>query len=107
MPPPSTAAPTAATGQALPAKSVDLLSIPRYSQDTYLGRVRHFFSVIDPRTLLVSQSQIQQSVQLLQKYKNGERTGVTQDQIWQAKKIKVSTNMTLHSVVLRLADSVL
>jgi len=79
---------TAAASGAISAGEVDFLSRPRYSQAVYTGRVRHFFSVIDPRTLLCSKQQINDAVDLLQRYKNGQREGVTQEQIWNARKIK-------------------
>ena len=89
-PPGAVSAAAAAAGVgAASAASLDFLSRPRYSQDNYAGRVRHFFSVIDPRTLLCSEKQIRESVDLLQRYKNGQREGVTQEEIWKARKIKV------------------
>lgn len=72
-----------------PAPIVDLLANPRYSQAHYLGRVQNFFSVIDPRTLLTSEADIKQSVNLIEQYKKGQTQGVTQEQIWNARKIKV------------------
>lgn len=68
---------------------VDFLSHPRYSQSSYGGRVLNFFSVIDPRTLLASDEQVKKAVRTIQEYKNGKREGVTQEQIWEAKKLKV------------------
>lgn len=72
-----------------PAPIVDLLANPRYSQATYLGRVQNFFSVIDPRTLVASEADIKGSVKLIDDYKKGNTAGVTQEQIWQARKVKV------------------
>lgn len=83
----SSVAPGAAAGA-----TVDYLSTPRYSQQTYSGRVMHFFSVIDPATLLASRQRISDSVKLLDNYKAGQREGITQEQVWNAKKIKVSNS---------------
>lgn len=74
-----------------PAPIVDLLANPRYSQANYVGRVQNFFSVIDPRTLLTSEADIKQSVKLLEQYRKGQTQGITQEQIWNARKIKVQT----------------
>jgi hypothetical protein len=82
-------APVAASAQ-LSQPTVDFLARPRYSQATYIGRVQSFFSVIDPRTLLTKQSEIDRSVALLNEYKAGKRAEVTQEQIWAARKIKES-----------------
>jgi len=73
-----------------PPAVVDFLATPRYSQQSYSGRVMHFFSVIDPRTLLASHQRISDSVKLIEQYKAGQREGITQEQVWNAKKIKVS-----------------
>ena len=73
----------------IPSASVDFLSRPRYSQSSYSGRVANFFSVIDPRTLLATDEQVKQAVDLIERYKNGERKGITQEQIWEAKKLRV------------------
>jgi hypothetical protein len=73
-----------------PAGAVDLLAQPRYTQSTYQGRVANFFSVIDPRTLLASDSEVKAAVALIENYKKGQRNGVTQEQIWNAKKLRVS-----------------
>lgn len=69
--------------------SVDFLSVSRYPQSSYAGRVRAFFSVIDPRTLLATEAQVAQAQKLIEEYKAGKREGVTQEQIWQAKKLRV------------------
>ncbi len=76
----------------LSQSTVDFLARPRYTQATYVGRVRHFFATIDPRTLLATQSDIDKAVALIQQYKAGKREGVTQEQIWKAKKIQVQTS---------------
>ncbi|KAF0977801.1 hypothetical protein FDP41_003123 [Naegleria fowleri] len=41
----------------------------RYDQNTYWGRVIHFFNVTDPRTLLVSNSTLKGAISLLDDYK--------------------------------------
>ncbi|XP_028294652.1 sideroflexin-5a [Gouania willdenowi] len=65
------------------------LGKPRFSQDTFFGRFRHFLDVIDPSTLFVSEKQLQECIQLLDRFKQGTLPpGVTDAQLWKAQKIK-------------------
>ncbi|XP_053700672.1 sideroflexin-5a [Synchiropus splendidus] len=62
---------------------------PRFSQDTFAGRFRHFLDVIDPTTLFVTQKQLQESVELLDGFKQGTLPpDVPDSQLWKAQKIK-------------------
>ncbi|TKS87242.1 Sideroflexin-5 [Collichthys lucidus] len=62
---------------------------PRFDQNTFSGRVRHFLDVIDPSTLFVTEKRLQESVKLLERFKQGTLpAGVTDAQLWQAQKIK-------------------
>ncbi|KAM9777849.1 sideroflexin-5a isoform 1-T1 [Neosynchiropus ocellatus] len=62
---------------------------PRFSQDTFVGRFRHFLDVIDPTTLFVTQKQLQESVELLDAFKRGTLPpDVTDMQLWKAQKLK-------------------
>ncbi|KAI9178793.1 Sideroflexin FSF1 [Blastocladiella emersonii ATCC 22665] len=68
------------------------LSRPRYSQETYLGRVRHFIDVTDPRTLLASEAELQRAKQLMDDYKNGlVHSMVGVEDYWRAKKLVSAT----------------
>ncbi|XP_049452101.1 sideroflexin-5a [Epinephelus fuscoguttatus] len=61
----------------------------RYDQNTFFGRFRHFLDVIDPRTLFVTERRLQESVELLHRFRQGTLPpGVTDAQLWQAQKIK-------------------
>ena len=63
----------------------------RYDQSTFSGRLKHFFDVVDPRTLLTSDDQLQRAVDLLRTFEeNGrKKTGnVDDEQLWRAQKIK-------------------
>uniref|UniRef100_A0A8C6RDZ0 Sideroflexin-3 n=1 Tax=Nannospalax galili TaxID=1026970 RepID=A0A8C6RDZ0_NANGA len=59
---------------------------PRWDQSTFLGRARHFFTVTDPRNLLLSGEQLEASKNIVQNYRAGVVTpGLTEDQLWTAK----------------------
>ncbi|XP_043111037.1 sideroflexin-5a isoform X4 [Puntigrus tetrazona] len=61
----------------------------RFDQGAFLGRLRHFLDVIDPRTLFVSEKRLNECVKLLDQFKNGALPpGVTDVQLWEAQKIK-------------------
>uniref|UniRef100_A0A3Q3Q3K7 Sidoreflexin n=1 Tax=Monopterus albus TaxID=43700 RepID=A0A3Q3Q3K7_MONAL len=54
---------------------------PRFDQNTFFGRFRHFLDVIDPRTLFVTEKQLQECVELLDHFKQGTLpSGVTDAQ---------------------------
>lgn len=65
------------------------LGKPRFDQNTFFGRFRHFLDVIDPSTLFVSEKRLQESIDLLNRFKQGTLPpGVTNEQLWRAQKIK-------------------
>jgi tricarboxylate carrier len=45
------------------------LTVPRYDQHTYIGRVKHFLDVIDPATLLADDKQINSAKLLVNNYR--------------------------------------
>ncbi|KAM8782862.1 sideroflexin-3 isoform 1-T1 [Rhynchonycteris naso] len=59
---------------------------PRWDQSTFLGRAYHFFTVTDPRNLLLSGAQLEAARNIVQNYRAGVVTpGLTEDQLWRAK----------------------
>ena len=70
----------------------------RYDQATYYGRFRKMLDVVDPRTLLCSQREIDDAVQLLKEFESQQQTsskqGLMHDhrfddaELWKAKKLK-------------------
>ncbi|KAG7235804.1 hypothetical protein INR49_002191 [Caranx melampygus] len=61
----------------------------RFDQNTFFGRFRHFLDVIDPSTLFVTERRLQESEELLERFRQGTLPpGVTDAQLWQAQKIK-------------------
>ncbi|KAF9159492.1 hypothetical protein DFQ27_003240 [Actinomortierella ambigua] len=69
------------------------LSKPRYDQSTYLGRVKHFINVTDPRTLLVSKRGVEEAQKLITDYSSGKLAGqaINPERLWRAKKVVDST----------------
>jgi len=64
----------------------------RYDLNTFMGRFNHNMDIIDPRTLFVSEEKLQESVKLLDDFKNGRRDPkITDKQLWEAQQIKQST----------------
>eukprot|EP01100_Stratorugosa_tubuloviscum_P015793 TRINITY_DN944_c1_g1_i1.p1 TRINITY_DN944_c1_g1~~TRINITY_DN944_c1_g1_i1.p1 ORF type:complete len:338 (+),score=154.73 TRINITY_DN944_c1_g1_i1:87-1100(+) len=67
----------------------------RYDQSTFNGRLNHFLSMTDPRTLFPSfffGMSLKESLKLLEDYKtNSLDSKITEEQLWLAKKIKDST----------------
>ncbi|EDV20754.1 Sideroflexin-1 [Trichoplax sp. H2] len=64
------------------------LSKPRWSQETFIGRFKHFLQTTDPRNAFVSEKQLDAAKDLVQSYKLGsEPPGTTEEQLWHAKKL--------------------
>lgn len=66
-----------------------VLGSSKYDQDTFVGRLRHFLDVIDPRLLLTTQSKLDKSLSLLEDFQKGKvAPGTTNRELWAAQKIK-------------------
>ena len=78
------------TGPIKPSSPTDIpfrLGKSKYDLATYSGRVRHFFNVIDPRTLFTSDIDLGNSQALLTAYKSGWLpANITNDDMWKAQK---------------------
>nr|CAI5821688.1 unnamed protein product [Callosobruchus analis] len=63
------------------------LDEPRYDQDTYIGRARHFFEITNPLNLFVTCQRLEEARCLITRYKCGDPlpSGVTTEQLWRAK----------------------
>jgi len=71
----------------LAGNRIDLDS-PRWEQESFLGRAKHFFSVTDPRNLLHSEKELDECKTLLVAYRGGkEPSGTTDEQVWRAKRL--------------------
>ncbi|ESN95174.1 hypothetical protein HELRODRAFT_157714 [Helobdella robusta] len=61
---------------------------PRYDQNTYFGRAKHFFITTNPLNLFVSDTELEKSRKLVQLYRQGkEPEGLTLNELWRAKNI--------------------
>ena len=64
------------------------LEKPKWQQDSFGGRAKHFFTVTDPRNLFASNAQLEAAQKLVKEYKLGtEPTGTTDEEVWAAKSI--------------------
>ena len=69
------------------------LDAPRYTQDTFSGRLRHFLDMTDPRTLFVGKDELRRSLSMLEEFKKTKQlpSGACDADMWRARKIKEST----------------
>lgn len=60
---------------------------PRYDQNTYVGRAKHFFVTTNPLNILASNKQLEDAKSLVESYRQTKTLppNVTVDQLWNAK----------------------
>lgn len=64
------------------------LDEPRWDQNTYIGRAKHFFTVTNPLNLLCTNEQLEQAKTIVNKYKAGDdHPELSENDIWAAKNI--------------------
>ncbi|XP_062852140.1 sideroflexin-3 [Trichomycterus rosablanca] len=60
----------------------------RWDQSTFMGRAQHFFTVTDPRNVLLSNEVLEDAKAIVEDYRKGiVKPGLTEDQLWRAKYI--------------------
>ena len=59
--------------------------LSRYDQSTYWGRARHFFITTNPLNLMSGPGQLAEAKDKVDRYRRGELSDVTEDEIWAAK----------------------
>uniref|UniRef100_A0A3B3S9L3 Sideroflexin-3 n=1 Tax=Paramormyrops kingsleyae TaxID=1676925 RepID=A0A3B3S9L3_9TELE len=62
---------------------------PRWDQGTFMGRAQHFFTVTDPRNVLLSSETLEDARVTVESYSRRGivKPGLTEDQLWRAKYI--------------------
>lgn len=69
------------------SKRLDL-SQPRYDQNTFEGRAKHFFKTTNPLNVLASDTDLERAKNIVESYRNGtEDKSLTEDEIWDAKEL--------------------
>uniref|UniRef100_A0A3Q0R5T4 Sidoreflexin n=1 Tax=Amphilophus citrinellus TaxID=61819 RepID=A0A3Q0R5T4_AMPCI len=59
---------------------------PRWDQSTFVGRAKHFFTVTDPRNVLLTNEQLAHAHKIITDYRQGiVSPGLTEDELWRAK----------------------
>jgi len=60
---------------------------PRYDQNTYIGRAKHFFVTTNPLNILASNAQLERSKEIVESFRKTKKLppGVDEEQLWKAK----------------------
>lgn len=69
------------------AKRLDIEN-PRYDQNTFEGRAKHFFATTNPLNVLATDEELEKAKSIVLAYRNGtEDKSLTEEEIWKAKEL--------------------
>lgn len=62
---------------------------PRYDQETYIGRAKHFIITTNPLNIFASSKSLNEAKMIVEKYRNGEPLPpeIDEDKLWKAKNL--------------------
>ncbi|OWF55046.1 sideroflexin-1-like [Mizuhopecten yessoensis] len=61
---------------------------PRYDQNTYIGRVKHFLITTNPLNVLATNTQLDKAKSIVEKYRKGDDIpGLSEDELWRSKQL--------------------
>lgn len=68
------------------------LDEPRYPQNTYINRAKHFLIVTNPLNVFASEKELEKAARIYRDYKAGKPVPEvkTEDELWRAKYLYVS-----------------
>jgi len=65
-----------------------VIQAPRYDQNTFDGRAKHFFSTTNPLNVLATDAELEKAKSIVEAYRAGkEDKSLTEDDIWKAKEL--------------------
>ncbi|KAK3096078.1 hypothetical protein FSP39_022821 [Pinctada imbricata] len=70
----------------LPAHRINIEE-PRYDQETFVGRAKHFFITTNPLNVLATTSQLNNAKDIVERYRKGESLQINEDDLWRAKQL--------------------
>lgn len=68
------------------SKRIDIES-PRYDQNTFEGRAKHFFITTNPLNVLATDEQLNKAKDIVEAYRAGKNLDITEDELWAAKQL--------------------